>query len=161
MERQLIKSYHNFDLMGVYRNGTLLWKESVSKPLPTDSENYRKIQGFEKAIVVTEEEKNDGKIPRNYPKNPSGSIRLYAERRREVELVLMDQNRTKKSIARDFKMSLKTIDKIIREMDTTQLVKKDNSKFVVDTLFYHLNGVNKLTRLITEPHEIITRELIK
>lgn len=174
MERQLIQTYDNFLLMGVFRNGTLLYKETVPKPLPTDAENYRKIQGFEQAICVTEEEKNDGKSTREYKYSRDGAMRLSQERRRHVEFALTDKTKTKASICREFKMSMKTLDKIKREMSEKAIKNHKSAKYIVDGTGLSLRqycDANKLNyyTIIDRmkrgketwsliPHEIITRE---
>ncbi len=174
MDRQLIKSYDNFDLVGVYCNNTLLYKETIPKPLPTDAQNYQLIQRFEKAILVTEEEKNDGKSSRDYTYSRDGAARLSQERRRHVEYALKDNAKTKASICREYKMSMKTLNKIIREMSEKSKKNHSTSKYIVaDTGLtlrqycdsHKLNYYTVIDRMKRRketwsliPHEIITRE---
>jgi hypothetical protein len=174
VDRQLIKSYDNFDLVGVYCNNTLLYKETIPKPLPTDAQNYQLIQQFEKAIVVTDEEKNDGKSGRNYKASRDGAIRLSQERRRHVEYALLDQTKSKIGICREYKMSMRTLEKIIAEMNERAKRNQKQSKYNVDgtglslrqycakhklnynTIIHRMNTGKETLSLI--PHEIITRE---
>lgn len=78
MHRQLIESYPNYDLFGVYDGDKLLYRTTEDKPLPSEEYNERIIaQQKPKVKPFTEEEKASYRA-RSFEKSAKADLSNYA-----------------------------------------------------------------------------------
>ena len=100
---KITQEYPKYWVGDVYRGDVKLYRTTKAKPIPTDAENYQRLQANEKPIVITDEEKKPTiEMRSTMPKSKVLAIKESLE----------NKANTQQEICKKHKISVKTLRKI-------------------------------------------------
>lgn len=110
MHRQLIESYPNYGLFGVYNGDKLLYRTTVDKPLPTEEYNKRIIAQQQPKVKPFTEEEKASYSARSFEESAKADLSNYAVRKiRKYH----EQKISCTNIAAMYGLSIKSVSNIV------------------------------------------------